>query len=309
MNLIQYAAPTFEPITLIELAEHLCLDSDTLAESLTPYTCTPAGSHPVVTGYTLLGTAIEVIGKRALVYLRPTNNGTGATVDCKIQESDDNTTWTDWIGGAFTQITEANDTVIQEKEYTGAKRYIRTASKTLVQACEFGTDVIVKSADSTVSDDLTDAITDGRETVEKITRRILATSTWDYYLDRWPYKNFINIIGGNLQSVTSVSWKDTDGTETTLTVGTDYLVEPNGEQCGRIVLPYNCSWPSGALYPSNPIKIRYIAGWTTAALIPKNIKRAVKFAAEDAYYHFDRHEILGPAITNLVWNNRIWEEF
>jgi len=94
-----------------------------------------------------------------------------------------------------------------------------------------------------------------------------------------------------------------------MTAGTDYLVETNGDQCGKIVLPYGGSWPSGTLYPSNPITIRFVCGWTTAALIPKSLKRAVKFAAENAYYHGDRSDILKPVIDNLCWNHRLWGNF
>jgi len=321
MIVSQYAAPTIEPITREELESHLRLDADTLAESLTAYTCTASGSHPVTTGYTLYGTAVEVIGKKSLVYLRPVNNGTGATVDCKIQDSDDNTTWIDWTGGAFTQVTEANDTVIQEKEYTGVKRYIRTASKTLVLACEFGTDVIVKEATSTESDLLTAIIQAAREYVEDFTRRQLLTATWDYYQNDWPSEDYIKLPFGNLQNGVGtapvVSWKDTDGTETTLTVTTDYLVETNGEGCGRIVLPYGCSWPSGSLYPSNPIKVRFTCGWTAAASIPSKIRSAILLMCADLYSNREG-QIFGTngqgyqenkTVARLLASSRLFDEF
>lgn len=309
--------PTIEPITISELADQAFLDPDTLSENLTPYTCIAAGSHGVSAGgaYTHLGTAIEVIGKKALVYLRPVNNGAGSTVDCKIQESNDNTTWTDWTGGAFTQVTEAIDTAIQEKEYTGAKRYIRTAAKVLVTASEFGTDVIVKEAVSSESDLLTAIITAAREHVEDITRRALLTQTWDYYLNEWPEGDAIKLPFGNLASVTSISWKDTDGTETTLTATTDYLVETNGEGIGRLVLPYGGSWPSGTLYPSNPIKIRYVCGWTAAASIPRKIVVALKMICYDLYTNRDAKTLsnqsyqVNDIVKALLASSRLWDEF
>jgi uncharacterized phiE125 gp8 family phage protein len=306
MRTVQAVAPVLDVISLAEFKSHLRLDSETLAGNLTPYTCLAAGSHAVTTDYTHVGTGVDVLGKEAIVYLRPVNNGASGTADTKIQESDDNATWTDWTGGAFTQVTEANDTVIQEKQYTGSKHYIRTASKVLVAACEFGTDIIVNAATTPVDDDLQDAIEDGTETVENITRRQLLTATWDAFMDEWPDKDYIELPYGNLQSVTSVKYKDTDGTETTLTVTTDYLVETNGEQRGRIVLPYGCSWPSATLYPSNPISIRFVCGWTAAASVPKNIKRAVKLAAEDAFYHGARRELLKDPIDNLLASHRLW---
>jgi len=319
MNVQIVTPPSIEPITIQDLADQAYLDPDTLSENLTPYACTPAGSHPVTTDYTLFGAAVEVIGKKALVYLRPTNNGTGATVDCKIQESDDGTAWTDWkVSGvvqAFTQVTEANDTTIQEKEYTGAKRYIRTASKTLVLTCEFGTDVIVKEAVSAESTLLTAIITAAREHVEDITRRALLTQEWDYCLNEWPEGDAIKLPFGNLTTVTSVSWKDTDGTETILTAGTDYIVETNGEGIGRVVLPYGVSWPSGCLYPSNPIKVRFVCGWTAAASIPRKIKVALLMICKGLYdnredqtfgnYQYQENR----AVKALLASSRLHDEF
>lgn len=165
--------------------------------------------------------------------------------------------------------------------------------------------------DSTDEDELLKTlIVMGRQHVEDITRRALLTQTHDFCLQDWPAGDFIRLPYGNLQtSGLSVKWKDDDGTETTLTLTTDYLIETNGEQCGKIVLPYGESWPSGTLYPSNPITIRFACGWTTAALIPWKIKTAVKFAAEDVYYHGDRHETLEKIIQTLLASYRLWNEF
>lgn len=156
-----------------------------------------------------------------------------------------------------------------------------------------------------------------RSHIEGITRRALITSTWDYFLQGWPKGDFIKLPLGNLQSVPatqSVKWKDDDGTETTLTVTTDYLWETNGEQCGRVVLPYGETWPSGTLYPSNPITVRFVAGWTTAELVPYEIKSAIKlFAAK--LYESRGEDTLGQTVhedktmDNLVRNYRIWDEF
>jgi uncharacterized phiE125 gp8 family phage protein len=122
-----------------------------------------------------------------------------------------------------------------------------------------------------------------RKHIEDITGRALLTQTHNYCLQAWPDKDSIIIPYGKLQSVTSVKWKDTAGTETTLVSGTDYLVETNGDQYGRLVLPYGVSWPTDTLYPSNPITIRFVCGWTTAAAVPWNIKAMIKLFAADLY--------------------------
>lgn len=323
MQLIQYAAPTLEVLTLADAKLHLRLDSETLDGNLTLTQCLAYASHGVSAGgaYTHLGTGVDVLGKEAEVLVHHGTNGATGTVDTKIQESDDNVTYTDWTGGAFTQVTTDGagatepDNADYKKQYTGAKQYIRTASKVLLAACEFGTSVLVNAATTAEDDLLTAIIEASRQMVEDITRRALLTQTWDLYLDEWPEKDYINLPFGNLQSVTSVSWKDDDGDETTLTVTTDYLVETNGEACGRIVLPYGESWPSGTLYPSNPIKIRYICGWTTAAGIPEKIRAAVKLIASDLYENREA-QVMGQqgyaenkTVQRLLASSRLWDDF
>ncbi|OPY74918.1 MAG: Phage gp6-like head-tail connector protein [Syntrophorhabdus sp. PtaU1.Bin153] len=313
-----YTAPTIEPISLSELKLHLRIDSGSFADNVDETQSIAPGAHAIANNYTThVGTAVDVLDYTALVSLQAGANGATGTVDVKIQESDDNATWTDWTGGAFTQVTTANDNATYEKAYTGTKQYIRTVARVLLAACEFGTTIIRLTGQTTEDDLLNGIIYAAREHVENVTRRALLTQTWDYYLDEWPDEDYIRIPFGNLQSVTSVSYKDEDGTETTLTATTDYLVETNGDQCGRIVLPYGVSWPSGTLYPSNPIKIRFIAGWTTAALVPYPIKAATKMICADLYENRERQIVNlstqtyqeNKTVSALLANYRLWEEF
>jgi len=313
-----YTAPTIEPITLAELKTHLRLDSGTFDGNLTLTQSLAYGSKAIANNYTThVGTGVDVLGKLADVIVHHGTNGATGTVDTKIQESDDNSAWSDWTGGAFTQVTTANDNADYKKQYTGVKQYIRTASKVLLAACEFGTSILVNAATTAEDDLLTALIYSARENIEDITRRALLTQTWDYCLDEFPGdKDYIKLPFGNLQSVTSVKYKDSDGTETTMTVTTDYLVETNGEACGRVVLPYGDSWPTDALYPSNPITIRFVCGWTTAALVPYKIKAAMKLICGDLYKNRDAtltqeqgNVTENKAVMKLLSSARLWEEF
>jgi len=315
MRVALKTAPTIEPITLTELLLHLRQDSEDIATALTTTQSILPGSHAVADNYTThAGTGVSVLGKTAIVNLNAGTVGAGGTVDAKIQESNDNATWTDWTGGSFTQVTAANDNAIQEKQYTGSMAYIRVVAKVLVAACEFGADILTISHETIEDNWLNDAIGAAREDVEHTTRRGLLTQTWYYYLDSFPDKNYITIPYGNLQSVSSVKYKDTDGTETTLVENTDYIVETNGEGCGRLVLPYGISWPSVSLYPSNPITIEFVCGWTAAASIPKKIKQAILMICSDLYA--DRGEkVIGQTVVEsktadrLLASSRLWEEF
>lgn len=271
-----------------------------------------AANPTFATGYYLLGTGVDVLGKTAIVNLNAGTVGAGGTVDAKIQESDDNTTYTDWSGGAFTLVNAANDNAIQEKAYTGTRRYIRVVSRVLGAACEFGADVLVYAATTAEDDLLTALIATARGDVETFTSRKLLTQVWDYSLSGWPSKNHIRIPFGNLQNGVGtapvITWKDDDGTVTTLTVTTDYLVETNGQECGRIVLPYGETWPSGTLYPSNPINIRFYCGWTAAASIPAQILTAAKFRVENMHQHGGRNDVLTRVFESLLWDYRLpWE--
>jgi len=274
----------------------------------------------IAAAYSLVGTGVEVLGYTAVVILNSGTNLATGTVDVKIQDSDDNVTYADWSTGAFTQVTTANDNAIQEKSYTGTKRYIRTVATVALATCDFGTMVIRLTATS-IEDDLLNAIiTAAREHVEDITRRAIITQTWDFFLDEFPSSDFIKLPNGNLQSgglimnyysVSSTSTKTTN----TMTLATDYLIEQRGEYCGGIRLPYGESWPSFTAWPVQPIRIRYVCGWTTRALVPYKIKAAIKLICSDLYENREAQAMSGQTyqenktVMRLLQSARLWDEF
>jgi len=194
--------PAIEPVTLAELKLHLRIDSGSFADNVTETQSIIPASKAIADNYTThAGTGVDVLGYEAIVILNSGTNEATGTVDCKIQESDNNSTWTDWNDGAFTQVTTANDNAIQEMAYTGTKQYVRTVAKVLLAACVFGTTIITRTVTSVEDDLLTELIETARMEVENDTRRGLLTQTWDHYLDVFPGCNYIKLPLGNLQSI------------------------------------------------------------------------------------------------------------
>ncbi|MCK9518053.1 MAG: hypothetical protein M0R74_03335 [Dehalococcoidia bacterium] len=257
-----------EPVTLAEAKNHLRLDSASASDNVSTSQSIAPGSHAIAASYTLVGSAVDVLGKTAIVNLNSGTNGAGGTVDAKIQESDDGTTYTDWSGGAFTQVTTLNDNAVQEKQYTGSKQYIRVVATVAVAACEFGADVLVYTGSAVEDTQIEAWITAAREYAEAYTGRAMATQTLEQLMDGFPCGDNIELDMPPLQSVSSIKYKDSAGTETTMAVTTDYIVDSDREP-GRVVLPYGESWPSFVAYPVNPIRIQYITGYYASNPLPK----------------------------------------
>lgn len=303
MQLRIFSPPASEPVSLQEIKDHLRLDSGAFVDNLTAAQSIAPGSHIIAADYvTHVGTYADVLGYQAIVVLDSGTNGATGTVDVKIQESDDHTTWTDWTGGAFTQVTTANDNAIQKIAYTGNKQYIRPVAKVLLAACEFGVQILTYESDATEDALLTKRLKAVRGKVEKFTRRALITQTWDAYLDAFPRKNFISLPFGQLQSIASgaFTYTDSGGTVTTMVVTTDYLLDTVSEP-GRIVLPYGVSWPSFTAYPVNPIAIRFVCGYGLAVDVPEEIKTSILFMLADIYSERGEKIIGNYSVTDNKW--------
>lgn len=120
---------------------------------------------------------------------------------------------------------------------------------------------------------LTPLITLAREYAENYTRRSLATKTLELILDVFPKVDYIELPKSPVQSVTSIKYKDYEGSETTWDSG-NYIVS-NDYLPAKIVLGYNKTYPIYTEYPTDSIRIRYVAGHNDSNPIPKSIKQAM----------------------------------
>lgn len=264
---------TTEPLTLAEVKAQIRADSGSYADD----TVTTQALVPASRGAnTYTSSGIDLSGKLAIVNLNSGTNQATGKLNVHIEESDDNVTFSDWSTGTFAEITTANDNAVYEKQYTGSKRYIRVVAVVTVAACEFAVDVITNTGDTSEDTQLSSWITTVREYGEDYTGHAFAPKTIDYYLNDWPDTDFIKWPFEPLTSVTSVKYKNSAGTETTMTENTDYIVDVNTYP-GKIFLPYNESWPDFVPYPYNAVTIRGVCGYTGTVpyVLPKQFKQAM----------------------------------
>jgi uncharacterized phiE125 gp8 family phage protein len=280
-------APVLEPITVAEVKTHLRIESESFADNISSTQSIAPGSHAIAAGYTLVGAGVDVLGNRTVVYLESGTNGAGATVDVKIQESDTNVPadYTDWAGGAFAQVTTANDNDTFEKEYTGTKQYIRVVCTVAVDACDFGVSVVGYAPYSTEDVLIADLIKAVRTYCQDYQGLSYITQTWELSLDRFPRGDYIELPYSPLQAAPTapiVTYYDADDSAT-VWAATNYLVDTYYNP-GRLVLNFGNCWPSETLRLSNAIVIKYVAGYgLTGASVPDEIKLALKMLVGHFY--------------------------
>lgn len=119
-------------------------------------------------------------------------------------------------------------------------------------------------------------ITMAREHCEKICRRQFITATYALLMDGFPHQwhwgaaklteraegTDILLPRPKLQSVQSITYKDTSGNQQTVDDG-DYIVSAM-DMPGRIALAHGKTWPD-ALHELNAVRINYTAGYGDAA--------------------------------------------
>ena len=99
-----------------------------------------------------------------------------------------------------------------------------------------------------------------REYVENYTGRALITQTWDHFLDEFTTK--IILPKSPLQSVTTLKYTDTEGTQQTLDASL-YTVNTNADS-GYIIPAYNEDWPDVRDVP-DAVEIRIVCGYGVAS--------------------------------------------
>lgn len=135
---------------------------------------------------------------------------------------------------------------------------------------------------------ITFLIRTAREYCEQILNASLVEKRSEYYLNEFPAENYIKIPKPPLVTVESVTIKDSEGIENTFN---DYVVVENEFEESKILATNG--WPNIELYPANPIKITYTAGYST---VPEPIKMAILLLITHWY---ENREIIGQTTSQI----------
>ncbi len=101
--------------------------------------------------------------------------------------------------------------------------------------------------------------------------RSLMPTTLELILPRFYSK--VEFPNPPLQSITSVTYYDSGNTSKTL-ASTEWIVVAPTSGIGYMVPAVNAVWPDVSSRP-DALRIRYVAGYASAALVPAKIKKAI----------------------------------
>ena len=140
-------------------------------------------------------------------------------------------------------------------------------------------------------------ITAARVAVEQHTHRAFVEKTIKQSLAGFPASGCIELLFPPLDSVSSVKYYDTDGTEQTID-SSNYIVDAN-RTVGLIQGVDNFSWPS-SYERSDAVNVTFVTGKADAE-ITKTAKVLIKLIAADLYEHAESQSEL------RLEENRQWK--
>lgn len=142
-----------------------------------------------------------------------------------------------------------------------------------------------------------------REWMEDKAGLVLMTQTRELILDEWPDADIMEIPCYPIATISSVKYKDEDGTETTWAAA-NYIVDAESIP-PRLSLAYSIEWPTATLLPINAIRVRFTCGYASAAAIPQRVKQVLMQHVHLNYDHRLPDEDAEKALLCLLGDYRL----
>ncbi len=122
-------------------------------------------------------------------------------------------------------------------------------------------------------------ITAARQHVEHLTGMALVQQTREGQASTWASRNYVELPGYPLQSVSAIGYTDTSGNEYVWD-SANYFVDTIATP-GRV---WAASWPKTALIAWRPaVKYTYVCGYADAASVPEDVRAAMFLLIGDLY--------------------------
>lgn len=162
---------------------------------------------------------------------------------------------------------------------------------------------------------LTAMITAARQALETETNRQFITATYTYTLEGFPGSyGAILLPRPALQSVTTVKYYDSTGTQQTLS-SANYQVDTSSEP-GRVAPAPLLSWPSVQADRYNAVEIVYTAGYgSSAGNVPQELRQAIMLLVSHWYENRETQRFgniaadIAFGLDRLLWHYRIAEAY
>lgn len=283
MALTLITAPTVEPVTLAEARTHL---------KLGPTSGEPAPTAPTVAlvSPATAGNVDSGVHRYRVTFVTSDGETEGGAISATVTVADKAVNGKVLVsaiplGGASVTSRRLYRTAAAGSTYlllaTVADNTTTTYTDNIADA---SLGVEAPATNSTVDPELVRAIAASRTIVERHTRRALLTQTWELQLEEFP-DDEIELPLPPLQSVTSITYKDTSGAWQTLSAASYVVDAPAGfvAERGRVSLAYGQKWPS-TYEEEVAVKVRFVAGYGSAeSSIPRDIQAAVLLWVGDLY--------------------------
>jgi len=132
--------------------------------------------------------------------------------------------------------------------------------------------------------------------------RALITQTWDLVMDEFPEGDTIIIPKPPLQSLSSITYTDSDGNTSTFS-SDSYIVDTDSEP-GRVVLKSGESWPSDTLQEAAAVRVRFVAGYgDNPSDVPETTRIAILLLV--AHWYENREPVaLGTGVREIPFGLR-----
>jgi len=304
MTIVVYSAAATEPLSIAEVAVYLRLDASN--QEPAPGVITAALASPAVVGNVTAGahrylvTFVTADGETQAGEVSAAVTVADAAVNGKVALS------AIPIGGALVTARKIYRTA------TGGSTYLLLATIANNTATTYTDNIADASlgaqaptANTTNDPLLGSLVATARAQAETELHRYLITQTLDAYFDEFPrYANprfpDRTLRLPPLQTVTAITYIDTDGTTQTLAAD-QYIIDANSKPA-RISEAWGCSWPVTRTQ-ENAVKVRFVAGYGSAAAVPDCIKLWLKL--QIAAMHPGVKEALPPYTDLLLDSERV----